>query len=515
MPEQPDSPQPKRRFADFFRRRQAGDSVAASVQNSQNVTVGKNIVQIGTLVVPVLPLVALLVLAVSSAGAWVWQQNSGPTTMADGSYNIAVVDFADKDKARGQRLSTWIGQSLERENANNASGSANTLIWYDELPGTQKSTKLGVIDGATVAARRTQAESLAQRIHAKIVIYGVVSADNALTPEFYVANQSSDEADWISGVQQLGDRPVYVDGPTDGVEADLSARARTLWLLTRALSSSSRGDSSQAYVMLQQATATADPLQSREILLNCRGAAALFLAQKIWRIDSDAFARYVSDAETSFQDALAVKPTYIRAIIGLGSVAKARAEYLLNTTAMTTTHDQVEQLLGEAIAQYTTAQQLAPTAYDRAWSEVIPTSALGSAYRSRGDMFAALAFDARAADDAAASSFAAQAEMDIDQAIANLQPGIAPLQHQAEWRLLGQSYLSLGNAMSQKANLRGLANDSDGRSSWAQQASSTYQACIDLATAPIARDDRILTEQVVGLCRKYKQNSDQVSVTKE
>ena len=95
--------------------------IAASVgDGNQGVAVGKNIVQIGTLVIPVIPVVAGLVLLVAGAGAFVYF-SLGPAQMT-GPFSVAVAEFGEVDASGqvhhspdGERLSEWIYGGLQDE----------------------------------------------------------------------------------------------------------------------------------------------------------------------------------------------------------------------------------------------------------------------------------------------------------------------------------------------------------------------------------------------------------------
>ena len=518
-PEKPPTSWLGRTLQRIMPRRAAGDVVAANVeQGARNVVVGKNIVQISTLVVPMVPLVALLVLAVGGIVGLVWSQNSGPVTMESGFYNIVVADFAETNaqgavvaSPRGRHFSGLIGESLLKQRPD----SSATHVWYSDLAHKEMATSLDLINAVTAEERRKQAQVLATRINANMVIYGVINRDNTVLPEFYISDRTSDENDWLSGsgVYQLGNRPIYLAGSSDAVGNALRERADLLTTLITALRHSSRGESADAYVMLVQATATAEPGPGRDLLLFFQGSAALFSAQKVWTTNPAEFTTLTQAAEDAFKQSLYANPTYLRAYIGLGSVAKTRADYLLlPTRPISETRDEAEQQIGIAIGFYQQAQALAPKAFDKAWSELVPAASLGSAYRSLGYLYERLGYAARARSDSTATAdFAQHAEKNIDLALSLLTPVIKPLQSQSEYRLLGQSLLILGNAMSEKASLRGVTGDIPGRTLWSQRAQAIYQQCIDLETLPAASVDKILTDLAIegkGGCRAAKVQID-------
>ncbi len=106
-------------------RRSRRDGIAAEIgQGASGVAVGKNIIQIGTFIIPTLPVAALLVVALAGLGLAGWRllfPPRGPVTM-DHVFNVALADFAEEDtqghvrrSAAGDRLSLWVYQAFEAQ----------------------------------------------------------------------------------------------------------------------------------------------------------------------------------------------------------------------------------------------------------------------------------------------------------------------------------------------------------------------------------------------------------------
>lgn len=93
----------------------SADVIIANVgAGAQDVVVGKNILRIGTLVIPALPAVIALILTLVSAAGGLWLYLV-PATMPDGYVNIAIANFgvvgAD-GRIRTSKDSDLIGRTL-------------------------------------------------------------------------------------------------------------------------------------------------------------------------------------------------------------------------------------------------------------------------------------------------------------------------------------------------------------------------------------------------------------------
>jgi len=494
----------------FQGRREHGDVIAANIERSQGVAVGKNIIQIGTLAIPALPLVFLIALVAVGLGLLAWRAVSGPTTMPNGTFNIAIATMADTDARgqpreaqRGRDISALIGRALVRDNEQSTYGSANVAIWYDDLPRTQKATRLGIVAGANPEQRRRAAAALADVIGADVLIYGTIAADNLLIPEFYVKQQPRMEYDANTGSYQLGDAPINVD-PSDktALESAVTKRAGALFWLIKGLQFSSRGETEQAIAVWNDAAIDFDDWDGRDTLYFLKGQAALFSAQR--ENDPEKFNSYVKQSTAAFDEAIRLNQNYARAYIGRGSVYKTLADRMPPA-------DRVRSpLIPQAIRDYQHARDLAPQAFDAPRAVGESAAALGSAYRLLGDTYLGLANAAQAGGDSAgAAKLLGVAEQHLDTAITDLRAALEPLGATEDRRLLGQAYLALGNAASQKAIARGLLADSAGQKDWNMQASSFYQSCIDQGRQLQSEDTILLNDIIEQRCKPYKRVADQ------
>jgi hypothetical protein len=507
---EPDASWLQRILRRFQGQREPSDLIAANVEQSQGVAIGKNIIQIGTLAIPALPLVVLIALVAAGLGLFVWRAFSGPTKMPNGTFNIAIATMADTDgrgqqreAQRGRDISAMIGRALARDNEQSASGSANVAIWYDDLPRSQKATRLGIVAGASPEQRRQAAATLADAVGADVVIYGTITPDNDLIPEFYVKQQPRIEYDANTGSYQLGDTPIMVD-PSDksALESAVTRRAGALFWLIKGLQFSSHGETEQAIAVWNHATIDFDDWAGRDTLYFLKGQAALYSAQR--ESNPETFDRYVNEATAAFDEALKLNQNYARAYIGRGSVYKTLADRMAPADRVRSPR------ISQAIRDYQHASDLAPQAFDRQRTIGESAAALGSAYRLLGDTYLGLANAAQAGGDSAgAAKLLGVAEQHLDTAMSNLRAALDPLGATQDRRLLGQVYLALGNAASQKAIVRGMLADPAGQKEWNLQASSFYQSCIDQGQQLQSEDTILLNDIIEQRCKPYKQVADQ------
>jgi tetratricopeptide (TPR) repeat protein len=429
--------------------------------------------------------------------------------MPSGTFNIAIASMADTDgrgqqyeAQRGRDISAMIGRALARDNAQSPYGSANVAIWYDDLPRAQKATHLGIVAGASPEQRRQAAATLADRVGADVVIYGTIAPDNRLVPEFYVKQQPRIEYDANTGSYQLGDTPIAVD-PSDksALESAVTKRAGALFWLIKGLQFSSRGETEHAIAVWNDATLDFADWDGGDTLFFLKGQAALFSAQR--ETNAQTFDSYVKEATAAFDQAIKLNPNNARAYIGRGSVYKTLADRMAPAERVRS------PLIPQAIRDYQRASELAPQAFDRPRAIGESAAALGSAYRLLGDTYLGLAGAAQAGGDAAgAAKLLGVAEQHLDTAIADLRAALDPLGATQDHRLLGQAYLALGNAASQKAIARGMLADVAGQKEWNLQASGFYQSCIDQGQQQ-SEDTILLNDIIEQRCKPYKRVADQ------
>ncbi len=473
----------------------AGDVIAANVETgARGVAVGKNIIQIGSVIFPVWLLVAvLLTLAVAVFAVW-WTIT--PARM-EGAFNVAVAEFGtvgDDGRARasaeGKLLSRWVFDALRQEYALHPEVTQGLAleIWHDSLPFTAKRATIGFI------ADEKAARAKAEQIGASVLIYGYLDRDHGFTPQFYVAHDLvRGDIDAVSGNYQLGEPvpvpfPIRLDDP--GVRGALSVgpstRARALFWLSVGLTHEVIGESAQALAVFRQAEAqlatTWQERDGKEILYFFIGREALFLSR-----DSPG-EEYLNQAERAFVEAIRIGQKYhgdyARAHIGLAGVYYERARRAPPELRLETGD------LVQAIAEYQAALDLAPP---DAQVGAIARLGLGIAHRMQAEAYLVNGQDT-------------EAEVGLARAIDELQQAAGPLTQAGLHRFLAQAYLALGASYHQLAYLRAEQGDQAASQALYRQASDAYGLCI--AQGKVAAFDRILTEKVVADgCVPYQQQA--------
>ncbi|MCX6044892.1 MAG: hypothetical protein NT075_07245 [Chloroflexi bacterium] len=496
MPEIPDNrseePQPPnrlRRLRQRLKNRPGGDTISAQIgENVRNVVVGKNVIQIGALQIPLalalLMAVGLVVIAISVGVLAFGRYFAKPVRMT-GQFNIAVADFGELDADghvratdNGHVLSTWVYTTLKDEYAKNPDlGKLGEVqIWQDnpDIPG--KNVKFGVIKGDTPEAREQAATALAAKVGAHMVIYGNVNpaAPAGLALEFYITPDLRPETSAIIGRYLLG-RPIPVPlaGPTGGLLSNiaigdnLKTRTSALFYLTAGLTFDLLGRSQDALQIFKQAETSLTTWQAedgKEILYFFIGREALFL-------DDD------KAAEIAARQALAIKPDYARAQLLLGGVFYRRsqrlppANRLLQPSALEIAITNYEQ----GVAQAEQSQDLLV--------QSIARLALALALRTAGQT------------EYLNKNFA-PANAAFDKATAMIQAVLPVLEGSQQYRLLGQAYLALGAAYFQQADIYRELNDKTAQKTHFEQAQAAFASCMAQgAKAPL---DQILHEDVIA-----------------
>ena len=475
------------------------DVIAAYVaQGARDVIVGKNIVKIGTLVIPTVPVLALLAVVVGAL-VFAGMQFLGPTEMSD-IYNVAVADIGQIDERgrmvrseTGSWLSGWIYDELVT--ANNRHAASNRVsLWHDSLPITQKRPKLGRIEGQTAEARALTAQELADQINADVLVYGHLSPeqdDHALVLEFYVSSRLRGEVDLTIGRYRLGNPVPIVAGfdPEDTLDREVvgrlvTRRASALFWLLLGLREDLLGRPAQALAVFQQAEVELPEWQERgegkETLHFFVGRAALFG-------EDDQL------AEQALLRSLQSNPHYHRAQIALGSVHLWRAQSVLATTQEIGPADVQRALeeLDQTVAAYQRGLELARAAQEP-MIEVIARLALGSAQTLSGQVHYVYLDDLVSADHL------------FDAAIEQVSQVLEPLQSTGQDRYLAQAYDYVGTAYTQQAGVHHAQGDLDSSQALYGRALDAYEQCVTLGQNAGLRDE-ILSQRIAPLCEQHTQ----------
>jgi tetratricopeptide (TPR) repeat protein len=478
---------------------------------------GRNIIKIGTLVIPTVPLVALLVVVVGVLAFLGWNF-IGPAKM-EGRFNVAVAEFGQIDEGQnvqrsqvGGLFSKWVFDDLQAENEAYPA-SSRVEMWHDSLPLTQKRTTIGIVPGATPDKRANAANELAQKINADVVLYGHLALDKNPADfllEFYVSPRLRPEAGTTIGRYQLGD-PIRVPrnfDPEDALSREtvagpLATRSNALFWLLLGLREELLGRSEQALKIFRQAEeqlASLEDEDGKDVLYFFIGQSELFLNNDV-------------EAQQALEKALAINPQFARARTALGSVYFKRAQCRLFDMANQKTEsaslvcqrkdeswiagcelspDQCQGLVEEDIEQtidyYQQGLDLAEK-YESQLAIHVARLAVSGGYILAGQIYA------RSGDDDEASRH-------FESAIAELQAILEPLAQAEQYRFLGQAYQALGTAYAQQAVTLQNQGDLKGSIGLFEKAQAAFGLCIEQAeNAPYA--DEILVGQVVAGCKSY------------
>jgi tetratricopeptide (TPR) repeat protein len=437
-----------KRFLARVMRQKHGDIIAVNIgEGARNVAVGRfvlqNNLQIGTLVIPVRFILALLAVALVLAIV-VWYVTV-PAQMPKDTFNVAVADFGQMDKdgqvhssRDGSNLSQWMFGKMQSETTGLPQG-VKVQVWHDSLGLLRKRSTIGVISTEAQAAAR------ARQINAHMVVYGALQVNQdpaTFVPKFYVADVLSETSELVGG-QQLG-APITLRTPLDfndvktGVYLDqnLKPRAQALVWFTHGLAFDLIGEHAQALQVFREAEQqlkTWPANQGQEILYVFMGREAMFLAHRE-REAQEVFGSVgeaVAFAEGAFNQALTINPTYDRAHLWLGNVYFQKAQATLGARQLGQAElAQVRSDLDQATAQYREALRDAESL--NSIVGVRTQIMLGMVDYLRGAAFL-LTDDSASADPLYQSA--------IDQ-IEKALPSVGQDQH----RILAQTYQALGAA---------------------------------------------------------------------
>jgi tetratricopeptide (TPR) repeat protein len=475
------------------------DVIAAYVaEGARDVIVGKNIVKIGTLVVPTVPLLALLAVVVGAL-AFAAVQFLGPTEMSD-IYNVAVADVGQIDgqgrmrrSETGRWISAWVYDEIAAANEEYAAGNRVSL-WHDSLSITQKRVKLGLIAGQTPEARAAAARELAEQINADVLVYGHLTPEQSprtLVLEFYVSSRLRGEVDLTIGRYQLGEPvPIMADfDPNDTLDREVvgrlvTRRATALFWLLLGLREDLLGRPEEALTIFRQAEAQLpewrDQGEGKETLYFFTGRAALF------QEDDKA-------AEEALLKALQINPQYHRSHIALGSVYLWRAQRALASGQETDQSDIQGALhsLADAAKAYEIGLELAQASQEPL-IEAIARLAQASANALRGQVYYVFLDDLN------------EAEHLLDLAIQQTGLVLDPLAENGQARYLAQAYDYMGAAYTQKAGVQQVQGNVDGSRASYERALDAYGRCTELGQEAGLRDE-ILSFKIAPLCQQHAQ----------
>ncbi len=293
--------------------------------------------------------VIMFVLMTALPTFWFWRFSVYPTLFPDpspllsGEWNVAVAGFTDSTGAistdDAAQIATVFYNRLNAEMSD--LGKQTDLVV--EVWGPKQT---GTVSGASPEERAAEAEKLARRIKADVVVYGAVRRNGdalQLQPEFYVAIANFYDVEEVVGQHVFGS-PISIIGVGENLPSqltlnrELARRAEALSLLTRGLSFYFAHAYENALAFFRQANR--DELWQTSS--TGREVVYLFVGNAAGR------ANLLSEAEEAYRDALDVEPQYARAYVGLGGAFYLRS--LAGVTSDNFAPDQV--MLKQALENY-------------------------------------------------------------------------------------------------------------------------------------------------------------------
>jgi hypothetical protein len=516
MADQPPPPKPSllQRLRGLFARARSGDVIVANVgQGASDVVVGKNILKIGTLVIPALPAVIALIVALAGGAAGLWAYLV-PATMPPGAFNVAVAEFSQID-AQGHERVTSDSALISRTLFTTIQGELQSLtpdyqaiVWHDSMSFLQKRTTIGAISGATVALRSAAACRRASELGADIIVYGVLDASSSpamLRLQFCVRNPSRDRdlgsLAELQAVDRLGG-PVQVVLPLSDVQSSVNPplRVRTALLaklvvgLRYELATNpnlamnlkrAQGVFADALSYLQQQDGAATRENGGDLVQYFLGR-EYFLRAQDQSASPDEKPPWLDEARAALQQATALNPQYARAWSALGSVYYLRARLLPRPKRLST--DDITR----AISAYQSAIAAAQAAGDTsAEAEARLALALSEWLQSEAYLFQV-------------PSDAASAEAALGRADPQLAAGAALIQP-AQNRLRGYAAMARGLIAYDRAQIALRAGDAGASRAFFQQARDAFGQCI--AAGQADPGDQFLQRQLIAItCAPSAQN---------
>lgn len=317
------------------------DTIAGQVgDNARGVVIGKNVIQIGRVNVPVWLVFAFGSILVAAFGLLLFVNADEladrlgliPVEFPLGVYGVAVAPFHDPS-------------AVDAETRNEGIDKATSLTRYLSYV-EETFSNIGEAPKVFGPEEKIQPTSIAAvteyaaKLKADIVIYGVLKRVSAqrweLTPRFYVSEAALKRAPELSGDAALGAPITYrIDAPQASqreVNFSLQQRVKTIIEISMALSYLEQ-DSLDGY---RDAVALLDALEmnsawveenvklpGQEIFYTYRGFAYLKLADAISELDQGdaaALAAHLEKAELLLLKGEEINPSSPRVLVALGSI---------------------------------------------------------------------------------------------------------------------------------------------------------------------------------------------------
>ena len=301
------------------------------------------------------PVVIVLVVVGALLAVILWYVVPEQAKEMAGQFNVAVAEFTVQD-ANGKTLRGKDGTLLAAYVENQIGSQFTEIELNKNIPyEVWGPDQTGVVAGDTAEERSINAAALAKKIHAHVLIYGVIISDgnqSRFVPEFYVNHASFQDASEITGEHKIGTEVKLSLPFVDSIQAvenrGLAGRVNALDLITIGLAYYSVDDFENAAYYLEQAAAEDRWLEAsgKEVAYLLVGNAYVRWAS---RVDDS---KYLTNAAENYAKALDINKTYGRGLVGQANVLYLEALGPLD-------HPQIDPAkLDEADARVTQALEL-------------------------------------------------------------------------------------------------------------------------------------------------------------
>jgi tetratricopeptide (TPR) repeat protein len=234
-----------------------------------------------------------------------------------GDFRIAVAGFAEKGVNMQSHLGYELADSVKlhlNENLTEIKPGLIITVWGPD--------RVGVIYGDTAEARAVEAERIAQRIHADMIVYGLIETNGqgeyTVTPEFYISAENYYEASEITGEHDLGTSFQIVSSSNPALRYEFGEQ---MYTRSKALSIISVG---LAYFAIHDYQKALDIFRSAENIDGWQDRQGKQVLYAMIGYAAGKAAKY-DLANTALNKAIEIDPNYTRPYIGMANLAYIQA----------------------------------------------------------------------------------------------------------------------------------------------------------------------------------------------